>query len=42
MRSLLYTLGRLMGDYRALQTGRVGQRIYNRMLGRMLSRLFLR
>jgi DNA-binding TFAR19-related protein (PDSD5 family) len=30
---------RLLGDVRAVQTGRVGQRIANRVIGRLLGRL---
>ena len=39
-RSALYTAAKLLGDVRAVQTGRVGRRAYNRALGRSLSRLF--
>ena len=39
-RSVLYGAAKLLGDVRAVQTGRVGHRAYNRTLGRSLSRLF--
>ena len=39
-RSAAYGLAKLLGDVRAVQTGRVGRRAYNRTLGRSLSRLF--
>lgn len=41
-RAFLYWLARLLGDVRAVRRGRVGRRIYNRILGRLLSRLFRR
>jgi len=40
MRSTLYTIAKLLGDLRALQTGRIGNRIFNRALGKLLGRLF--
>ena len=39
-RGSLYGLAKLLGDVRAVQTGRVGRRAYNRTLGRSLTRLF--
>ena len=39
-RGTMYGLAKLLGDVRAVQTGRVGRRVYNRTLGRSLSRLF--
>jgi hypothetical protein len=34
----LYWLGRLLGDFRAVETGRVGRRIEQRLVGRMMGR----
>ena len=39
-RSFLYFIARLMGDISAVKRGRVGRRIYNRGLGKILGRLF--
>ena len=39
-RSVLYRTARILGDVRAVQTGKVGRRAYNRTLGRSLTRLF--
>lgn len=39
-RSYAYTFGKVAGDVRAVQTGTVGRRAYNRGLGRLLGRLF--
>lgn len=39
-RSLMYRSARLMGDYQAVRRGRVPQRIYNRLLGRVLGAVF--
>ena len=39
-RGTLYSAARLLGDVRAVQTGRVGRRLYNRALGRKLTQLF--
>ena len=41
-RGTLYGVARLIGNVRAVQTGRVGQRLVNRAIGRRLGRLFLR
>jgi hypothetical protein len=38
----MYRGARFLGDVRAVQTGRVGRRVYNRALGRLLTRLFRR
>ena len=38
LRSLLYTLGRLMGDYQAVKKGTVGKRIARRAAGRATRR----
>ena len=44
IRSVLYTLAALIGDYRAIKHNRVGQRIARRLAGRatglLLGRLF--
>lgn len=44
LRSLLYALARLIGDWHAAVRGRIGQRIARRaagkMTGRLLGRLF--
>lgn len=37
-RSLLYTLGRLLGDYNAARRGRVGRRVARRAAGRAAGR----
>ncbi|WP_165492287.1 hypothetical protein [Egibacter rhizosphaerae] len=34
MRSLLYKIARLMGDYQAVKKGRVGRRVGRRVAGR--------
>jgi hypothetical protein len=34
LRSFLYTLAQLMGDYQAIQKGKVGHRIGRRLAGR--------
>ena len=39
-RSTLYGAARILGDVRAVQTGRVGRRVRNRVIGRALTRLF--
>ena len=44
MRSFLYLLARLLGDYSAVQRGTVGKRVARRVVGkvtgRMLGKLF--
>ncbi len=40
MRSLLYFIAKLMGDYNAVKKGTIHKRLYNRALGKMLGRLF--
>jgi hypothetical protein len=42
VRSAEYANARLLGDVRAVQTGRVGRRIRNRLVGRALTRLIRR
>jgi hypothetical protein len=37
-----YRNARLLGDVRAVETGRVGRRVYNRIIGRALTGLFRR
>lgn len=39
MRSLFYGLARLLGDLTAIRKGRVGQRVFNRVVGRGLGRV---
>jgi len=39
-RSLLYSLARFPGDYRAVKRGRVGKRIANKVIGRSAARLW--
>ena len=39
IRSAEYRSARVLGDVRAVQTGRVGRRARNRIVGRMLSRV---
>jgi hypothetical protein len=41
-RSFLYTLARFLGDVNAVRRGRVGQRIKNRIAGRITARLLRR
>ena len=38
MRSLLYTLARLMGDWNAVKNGTVGKRVGRRLVGRATGR----
>ena len=40
LRSLLYLLARLMGDFSAIKKGRVGKRIVRRVVGKGLGRWF--
>jgi hypothetical protein len=37
-RGLLYQLGRILGDIRAVQTGRVGRRVGRRVAGKYTGR----
>jgi hypothetical protein len=39
LRQALYLAARLMGDAKALQRGRLPQRLHNRLLGRLAARL---
>ena len=39
-RSFLYKLARLIGDVSAIKRGKVGQRVVNRGIGRILARTF--
>jgi len=41
-RGALYFIARLIGDINAIRKGRIGKRVYNRMVGRLLSKLFIR
>ena len=38
LRSILYTLARLLGDANAVRKGRVTERATNRLMGRLISR----
>ena len=42
LRSNLYSFARLLGDANAVAKGQVVTRFFNRVIGRMLSRLFVR
>lgn len=42
IRSILYTLAALIGDWRAIKRGRVGQRIGRRVAGRITGKLLRR
>jgi hypothetical protein len=43
VRSFLYALARLLGDYNAVRRGRLGKRVANRIIGRtVVSRLWFR
>ena len=39
-RTFLYALARLLGDYRAVQKGKVGRRIGRRLAGKVTGRAF--
>lgn len=39
LRALLFRLSRLLGDVQAVRRGRIGARIQNRMVGKMLGRV---
>jgi len=39
VRSAEYANARMLGDVRAIQTGRVGRRVRNRVVGRAFTRL---
>lgn len=40
VRTILYETAKILGDYSAIKRGTVGHRLYNRILGRMLGKLF--
>jgi len=40
MRSLLYTIAKLLGDINAIQRGRISERLFNRGLGKVFGRFF--
>jgi hypothetical protein len=42
IRSVLYQVAALIGDYRAIKNGRAGKRLANRLMGRIMSRAFRR
>lgn len=43
LRSLLYKLARILGDINALMKGKIGSRLFNKLLGRRLvSRAWVR
>ena len=39
-RGFLYTLSKALGDVNAVKRGAVGKRVQNRVLGKLLGRLF--
>lgn len=39
MRSTLYLVARLMGDVKAVLSGRILQRLWNKLVGRLAGRL---
>lgn len=39
-RGVLYTLARLLGDWKAVRSGKIGPRIERRLIGRALGFLF--
>ncbi len=39
LRSLLYTLAKLLGDVQAVRKGRIGKRIVRRVAGRITGRM---
>lgn len=40
MRSLLYTIAKLLGDLNAIKRGRISERLFNRGLGKVFGRFF--
>lgn len=40
VRSFLYKTAQILGDVDAVRKGRIGTRIYNRIIGKLTSRLF--
>lgn len=40
IRRKLYFISKILGDINAVKQGRVKQRIYNRIIGKLTSRLF--
>ena len=42
LRTNIYFIARLMGDITSIFNGRILQRIFNKWLGRMLGKLFIR
>lgn len=39
LRSTLYRSARILGDYQAVRTGRVGKRVERRVLGRLFGQI---
>ena len=39
-RSFLYTLAKILGDINAIQKGTIGKRVYNRAIGKAMTRFF--
>ncbi|GIN55059.1 hypothetical protein J36TS2_39530 [Bacillus paralicheniformis] len=40
VRSCLFKINRILGDINAIQKGRILNRLYNRLIGKVVSRLF--
>jgi hypothetical protein len=40
MRSLLYTIAKLLGDLNAIKRGRISERLVNRGLGKVFGKFF--
>jgi hypothetical protein len=42
VRTALYTAARLLGDVNAVRKGKIGQRLVNKIIGRVFGRLYRR
>lgn len=40
IRSILYKSAKILGDIDAVKKGRIGERLFNRLLGKFFSRFF--
>jgi len=40
IRSILYSTAKYLGDYQAVKNGTIGKRIYNRAIGKLMSKMF--
>lgn len=40
LRTILYTVAKILGDINAIKRGRVKERIYNRAIGKITGRFF--